>query len=109
MLTPPLVLAVLSAGLLGGVHCIGMCGGISSMLASAGKPVRKTIPIIHAPIEPSPGSRDVTDSAAPVPADPTGRQASLSVTADTPQIETLANRERELLDTLNAFLAKVKS
>ena len=55
MLTPPLVLAVLSAGLLGGVHCIGMCGGISSMLASAGKPVRKTIPIIPAPIEPSPG------------------------------------------------------
>ena len=33
-------------------------------------------------------------------ADPTGRQASLSVTADTPQVETLANRERELLDTL---------
>ena len=33
-------------------------------------------------------------------ADPSGRQASLSVTADTPQVETLANRERELLDTL---------
>ena len=33
-------------------------------------------------------------------ADPTGRQASLSVTADTPQVETLANRERELLDTI---------
>ena len=33
-------------------------------------------------------------------ADPTGRQASLSVTVDTPQVEALANRERELLDTL---------
>jgi sulfite exporter TauE/SafE len=46
MLTPPLLLAALSAGLLGGVHCIGMCGGISSMLSSAGKPARKTIAII---------------------------------------------------------------
>jgi len=45
MLTPPLVLAALSAGLLGGVHCIGMCGGIASMLTSAGKRVHKTIPI----------------------------------------------------------------
>ena len=33
-------------------------------------------------------------------ADPSGRQASLSVTADTLQVETLANRERELLDTI---------
>ena len=33
-------------------------------------------------------------------ADPTGRQASLSVTVDTPQIEALAGRERELIDTL---------
>ena len=48
MLTPPLLLAAVSAGLLGGVHCIGMCGGISSMLASAGQASRKTIPIIPA-------------------------------------------------------------
>ena len=33
-------------------------------------------------------------------ADPSGRQASLSVTVDTPLVETLANRERELLNTL---------
>jgi hypothetical protein len=33
-------------------------------------------------------------------ADPTGRQASLSITVDTPLLETLANRDRELLDTL---------
>ncbi len=46
MLTPPLILAALSAGLLGGIHCIGMCGGIASMLTSAGKATRKTIPII---------------------------------------------------------------
>lgn len=51
MLTPPLVLAALSAGLLGGVHCIGMCGGISSMLTSAGKTTPKTIPIMHVTAE----------------------------------------------------------
>ena len=33
-------------------------------------------------------------------ADPSGRQASLSITADTPLIETLANRERDLIDSL---------
>jgi len=48
MLTAPLVLAALSAGLLGGAHCIGMCGGISNMLTSAGKTGRKVIPIIPA-------------------------------------------------------------
>lgn len=48
MLTAPLVLAALSAGLLGGVHCIGMCGGIASMLTSAGKTARKIIPIVPA-------------------------------------------------------------
>lgn len=42
MLNPPLVLAALSAGLLGGLHCIGMCGGITSMLVNAGN---KVIPI----------------------------------------------------------------
>lgn len=46
MLTAPLVLAALSAGLLGGAHCIGMCGGIANLLTSAGKSGRKTIPII---------------------------------------------------------------
>jgi sulfite exporter TauE/SafE len=48
MLTAPLVLAALSAGLLGGAHCIGMCGGIANMLTSAGKKGRKIIPIIPA-------------------------------------------------------------
>lgn len=33
-------------------------------------------------------------------ADPSGRQATLSVTVDTPLLETLANRERELLNTV---------
>ena len=46
MLTPPLIFAALSAGLLGGVHCIGMCGGIANMLTSAGKKQRTIIPII---------------------------------------------------------------
>lgn len=57
MLTPPLVLAALSAGLLGGIHCIGMCGGISNMLASAGKPARKAIPILPVPTETLPSRR----------------------------------------------------
>ena len=33
-------------------------------------------------------------------ADPSGRQATLSITVDTPLVESLANRERELLNTL---------
>lgn len=53
MLTPPLLLAALSAGLLGGIHCIGMCGGIANMLTSAGKNSRKTIPIIPVSAEAS--------------------------------------------------------
>lgn len=46
MLNAPLVFAALSAGLLGGVHCIGMCGGIATMLTSAGKKQHAIIPII---------------------------------------------------------------
>jgi len=45
MLTTPLIFAALSAGLLGGVHCIGMCGGITSILASVRGENQKTIPI----------------------------------------------------------------
>ncbi|MFZ6774331.1 sulfite exporter TauE/SafE family protein [Undibacterium sp. SXout7W] len=50
MLTLPLVLAAVSAGLAGGIHCVGMCGGISSMLTKAGQDHlstqhNKTIPI----------------------------------------------------------------
>jgi sulfite exporter TauE/SafE len=36
MLTLPLILAAVTAGIAGGVHCVGMCGGISSMLSRAG-------------------------------------------------------------------------
>ena len=43
MLTVPLALAALGAGLAGGVHCIGMCGGISTMLTQVGK--NQIIPI----------------------------------------------------------------
>lgn len=35
MLTLPLVFAALSAGLVGGVHCVGMCGGIAHFLSQA--------------------------------------------------------------------------
>ena len=40
MLTFPLILAALSAGLAGGVHCVGMCGGIASVLS---KPPRSVV------------------------------------------------------------------
>lgn len=56
MLTAPLVLAALSAGLLGGVHCIGMCGGITNMLTLAGKNGRRSIPIIPSQESSSPNS-----------------------------------------------------
>lgn len=37
MITLPLTFAAITAGLLGGVHCVGMCGGISTMLSQAPK------------------------------------------------------------------------
>lgn len=39
----PLALAACSAGLIGGVHCIGMCGGISTLLSDVGRPVDKDV------------------------------------------------------------------
>lgn len=54
MLTLPLILAAISAGLIGGFHCIGMCGGIAQMLgqlpqlSDATNSIRKTIPILPA-------------------------------------------------------------
>jgi hypothetical protein len=62
MLTFPLVLAALSAGLAGGVHCVGMCGGIASVLAKppssmtqasarSGLPNRRVITITAQPVE----------------------------------------------------------
>ncbi|MBC7404437.1 MAG: sulfite exporter TauE/SafE family protein [Cytophaga sp.] len=40
MITLPLAIAAVTAGLIGGVHCVGMCGGISSLLSQA--PTRAT-------------------------------------------------------------------
>ncbi|MFZ6753353.1 sulfite exporter TauE/SafE family protein [Undibacterium sp. Dicai25W] len=45
MLTLPLALAALTAGIAGGVHCIGMCGGISTLLSKAAIRQTKIIPI----------------------------------------------------------------
>ncbi|MFZ6778454.1 sulfite exporter TauE/SafE family protein [Undibacterium sp. Ji83W] len=49
MLTLPLVFAAMTAGAIGGVHCAGMCGGISMLLTQAGQKrdtaVSKIIPI----------------------------------------------------------------
>ncbi|MEO6351832.1 MAG: sulfite exporter TauE/SafE family protein [Oxalobacteraceae bacterium] len=58
MLSVPLVVAALSAGLLGGAHCIGMCGGIANLLGSAGSSERKVIPIkLQVPDAPGGGWR----------------------------------------------------
>lgn len=48
MLTLPLALAALSAGAIGGVHCVGMCGGISSLLSQQTSVAEKVIPIVSA-------------------------------------------------------------
>ncbi|MFZ6709180.1 sulfite exporter TauE/SafE family protein [Undibacterium sp. TC9W] len=37
MLTLPLVFAAMTAGAVGGVHCAGMCGGISMLLTQSGQ------------------------------------------------------------------------
>jgi sulfite exporter TauE/SafE len=50
MITLPLALAACTAGLIGGVHCVGMCGGISTLLSNVVRPdnygAGKVIPII---------------------------------------------------------------
>ena len=52
MLTLPLILAAASAGLIGGLHCIGMCGALSVILSNQNKQnqqsqsTKKIIPII---------------------------------------------------------------
>ena len=51
MLTLPLALAAFTAGVAGGVHCIGMCGGISTLLNQAGARQSKVIPINVASIQ----------------------------------------------------------
>lgn len=40
MITLPLALAACSAGLIGGVHCVGMCGGISTLLSDVARPLK---------------------------------------------------------------------
>lgn len=40
MITLPLALAAVTAGLVGGVHCVGMCGGISTLLSH---PIKRNI------------------------------------------------------------------
>ncbi len=50
MITLPLALAAMTAGLVGGVHCVGMCGGISTLLSHA-PPSNKVI-AIHSGSEP---------------------------------------------------------
>jgi sulfite exporter TauE/SafE len=48
MLTLPLLLAALFAGLVGGLHCVGMCGAVSGMLSRQfSKPLSTTVVPIH--------------------------------------------------------------
>lgn len=43
MITLPLAFAVVTAGLVGGVHCVGMCGGISTLLSQAPKRIAANV------------------------------------------------------------------
>jgi sulfite exporter TauE/SafE len=51
MITLPLALAALSAGAIGGVHCVGMCGGISSLLSQKVSGSTTVIPIVSATVQ----------------------------------------------------------
>lgn len=58
MLSLPLIFAALTAGLLGGIHCVGMCGGISHLLSSLPAKAAEQ-PLLFAPrqsmrLEPAP-------------------------------------------------------
>lgn len=59
MLTWPLILAALAAGLIGGVHCVGMCGGLSQWLLPAPRG-RQVIPIMAAASGGEPGANAIT-------------------------------------------------
>lgn len=60
MLTLPLVIAALTAGLAGGVHCIGMCGGIAVMLSQPASKDERVIPIHAAAATAAPAQPSVT-------------------------------------------------
>ncbi len=47
MITLPLAFAALTAGAVGGVHCVGMCGGISALLSRNAATPRKVIVIAN--------------------------------------------------------------
>ncbi|MFZ6844789.1 sulfite exporter TauE/SafE family protein [Undibacterium sp. RuTC16W] len=78
MLTLPLVIAAVSAGLAGGIHCVGMCGGISSLLgdadserlgdekSSGDSAQKKVIHIRVADTTPDASSQATVQSVAPV-------------------------------------------
>lgn len=50
MITLPLAFAALTAGAIGGVHCVGMCGGISALLSRNANTPRKVIIIANSDI-----------------------------------------------------------
>jgi sulfite exporter TauE/SafE len=66
MITLPLALAVMTAGLVGGVHCVGMCGGISTLLSHAPERAipnsNKKIIAIHNGSKPLAANADSTEN-----------------------------------------------
>lgn len=70
MLNIPLITAVATAGLLGGLHCAGMCGGMATMLGSAGRRQGsgRTIPIMPAPAVATASAAATSCSSHPVAA-----------------------------------------
>lgn len=68
MLNIPLISAVASAGLLGGLHCAGMCGGMATMLGSAGRRQggNRIIPIAPAPAVATSSATSASCASQPV-------------------------------------------
>jgi len=80
MLNIPLITAVATAGLLGGIHCAGMCGGMATMLGSAKRQQGgvRTIPIMPVPAAPlATTSAGASASCASQPAAAGWRHAAL--------------------------------
>lgn len=70
MLNLPLITAVATAGLAGGFHCAGMCGGMATMLGSAGRKQSGTriIPILPAPVMATPSGAAASCASQPAAA-----------------------------------------
>ncbi len=80
MLNIPLITAVATAGLVGGIHCAGMCGGMATMLGSAGRTRGgRTIPIVPVASAPAPAqaAAGASSCAATLPATAAWRHSAM--------------------------------